>query len=323
MEIYISLSKSDVLYHVCSAQTAIHILKSNALHLQAFNARHTEMKFGKGFYLSTARHRLGGYAMYTKMPVSFNLDGRKLGQRYKFVPIDFINGDADHSQLTDDDRTQNEAEDRLVSNKPVIPQANKYTSSIDLLVDAETSPYLRSIASLCRKLRIKLNLYTTYKKYQIGHKKDRIPLAAALEISNEHTVQRTKERLGPSRRRARRISPLVNGIRLRRMEALVIAGEVIELISRAGKFQPSPDNDLFKLIGTSYNEARRQTDKMFNIINEVGGGQIQQPTPLDAKIREAYNKIHSYLVRNNTPPEGLISLLRSDWGLEKPKRRAS
>lgn len=78
-----------------------------------------ELSKGKFYFLSTARLPYGSYSY---LDVTFVLDGVKLGQRYAGTALRYWRRQEGHDS--------DESEDRIVSDKPEIPNASKYIKEI-------------------------------------------------------------------------------------------------------------------------------------------------------------------------------------------------
>jgi hypothetical protein len=120
----IELAGTDILFHVTSLTSAVSILKSNRFELKPSEGTSAEEQLSKGkYYLSTTRSKLGSYTQqhlgsYT---VLFVLDGKKLGHRYKVLPVDYWDTNKGDSADKMFRRSSHyESEDRVVSDDPFI-----------------------------------------------------------------------------------------------------------------------------------------------------------------------------------------------------------
>lgn len=139
MEILVSLSQSDILYHLTTLSAAAKIVAQDKFHLKPSEGTQAEEELSKGaYYLSTTRSKTGSYTVQHvwSSSVIFVLDGRKLGQSYKIAPVDYwATLDKNNAQPYHTDnayhlrRDRYESEDRVFSRKPTIP-AFKYIKEI-------------------------------------------------------------------------------------------------------------------------------------------------------------------------------------------------
>lgn len=130
---------SDIVYHY----TNIHNLKSIVQH----NKFHTSLALGseadlnanskKFYYMSTTRSKGTGYNIGN---VCLVLDGRKLNQKYKGMPVDYWQ----HSKDPKDYYTmsqyfhyafRSELEDRIILDNPYIENALSYIKEIHIYID--------------------------------------------------------------------------------------------------------------------------------------------------------------------------------------------
>lgn len=84
---------SSVVYHFMGIRNAESVLKQNKFRLTASAGTSTEKALQKGdrmYYLSTTRHKLGGYHLDNSWSgVVFELDGSKLSQNYAGKAVDY------------------------------------------------------------------------------------------------------------------------------------------------------------------------------------------------------------------------------------------
>ncbi len=88
----------------------------------------------KFFYLSTTRSKSSGFR---KGDSKIVLDGRKLKQRYKITPVDYWNWPKNDKQDTSAyiySMKSLEQEDRIVTDKPSIPNAKDYLLGIHIYI---------------------------------------------------------------------------------------------------------------------------------------------------------------------------------------------
>lgn len=152
---------SPVLYHYTMLQSAIKILERNAFRLTAITG--VERRLGPEkhlYFLSTSRHRLGGYhvdTLHVGMPsVLFRLDGRKLSQKYPGAAIDYWGGFQGEPH-------RKEAEDRIFHNKPYIENAASYIDRIDIRLSDKEDDRQKYVSMVLRLMLLaKQNGITAY-----------------------------------------------------------------------------------------------------------------------------------------------------------------
>lgn len=132
------LESTDNLYHYTGVSEIRDILKTNTIKLTYSHGTRAELEYQRGrpFYFSMSREKVGRYVrgsssrdkLYPNNWYSIiELDGRLLSNNYKIVPVDYWQSGRDRS----------ESEDRLVSYKNTIPNANKYIKGIHVYVNLE------------------------------------------------------------------------------------------------------------------------------------------------------------------------------------------
>lgn len=164
---------SDVVFRTVSPKIAVRNLSKNQFQLSpAFSPDQIDFTFQKGrlFYLSTFRSLGTGWIKYkggSNSIVLYVLDGRKLSQNYKGVPANYFTS----AEVNISDR---EAEDRVVSNKAVIPNAVKYIKEIHVSVlpnDTYQAKDIKTLESLANNANIPIYFYTDNKNFQVLNKK--------------------------------------------------------------------------------------------------------------------------------------------------------
>ncbi len=163
---------SPVLYHFMGITPAESVLRQNKFRLTAAPGTDTERKLQHGdrmYYLSTTRHKLGGYHLNnTSTGVLFELDGDKLSQNYSGKAVDYWGPEwYPGKEAGGKGPEEKEAEDRLYSRKPYIPNASKYIKSVHVLYDeqgqktwAKVGAYVRRLLINAKKQGIPAYIYT-------------------------------------------------------------------------------------------------------------------------------------------------------------------
>jgi hypothetical protein len=116
---------------------------------------------GKYNYLSTTRSKNSGFL---RGDVKIVLDGRKLNQKYKSIPVDYWGIGPKGS----------EQEDRLISDETSIPNFSKYIIAIHVWV-SEDDKNAQRLMKLCREMNIPIFFYKDRKDWL--NEKNRIELS--------------------------------------------------------------------------------------------------------------------------------------------------
>lgn len=167
MKVLLSLSSyGGPLYHSTTAQAALSILQTKQLQLAPVLS-HIERKLSStkqyfaSFTRSFATNAFSSAASFNYRPVTFVFRGRDLAANNKIVPVDYFRV-ADKS---DDMRsTQDEMEERLLSNRPKInlPPIVK----IIVILEASRQPrQLRQVLIEAKKQRLAVETYATMKDF--------------------------------------------------------------------------------------------------------------------------------------------------------------
>lgn len=125
---------SDIVYHYTYMSKLTEILKSNKFKLttDASGGAETGLgKKGKWYFLSTTRHKLGGYNLRAGDGyVMIKLDGRKLAQKYKGGPVNYWSDVGGNP-------AEKEAEDRIWHSEQFIDNATQYILEVHSLQETE------------------------------------------------------------------------------------------------------------------------------------------------------------------------------------------
>ena len=117
---------TDVLFHLTSLRAAAQIIATDQFHLKPADGSEYEETISKGkYYLSTARTMTSSYVYKTDYGyyAVLKLNGRKLNERYAAKPVDYWQNKGGEFQNF-------EAEDRILSDSPVIKKATSYITAI-------------------------------------------------------------------------------------------------------------------------------------------------------------------------------------------------
>ena len=174
---------SPILYHFTSPTNTLNMLKQNRIKLAASPGSESEASLQSGdrvYYLSTTRHKMGGYHLNNNLSgVMINFDGTKLGQRYKGKAVDYWG-----PEWYGDDRKgyeEKEAEDRLFSREPYIPNAKQYIQSIHIMYTEKGQKYhkdsglhIRRLIITAKSAGIPTYLYDNAKSWMLQNTKQAI-----------------------------------------------------------------------------------------------------------------------------------------------------
>ena len=130
---------SDVVYHFTNPVAADNIIGTNRFRLEPIPDDGVDhgKKYKDGYYMSVARTKIEGYTLVTKdirKFVRFELDGNKLGNRYKGSAFDYW---SDYQG----DNEYEEYEDRIFSKDMYIPNVLNYIKRMDLDVSRKTMSF--------------------------------------------------------------------------------------------------------------------------------------------------------------------------------------
>jgi len=189
---------SPVLFHYTSPEALRSILRKNEFRLSPDIGSDDEISHRKGgkddrsgryYYMSTARHKIGGFSKDRKAGVMLVLDGVKLGYNYAGRPIDYVGQSIGYESSEDKpfsagSRERSEAEDRVYSRESTIPKASKYIREIHILYgDTATNNDKRSIRvayqMATKKYDIPVYFYKNVRDFQLLNKVASIPFEGA------------------------------------------------------------------------------------------------------------------------------------------------
>ncbi len=169
---------SPVVYHVTSLESMIKIASSDSFVLQPLFASAENYLGDKGFFMSTARSRYGGFMKGRYGPfVSIELDGRKLSNNITAKAVDYFS-----TLGRGDGEVYRESEDRIISNKRRIPNASSYMTKIEV-VSTEVNEYVMQLAKWAKGNGISFSVYPD--KDSFLHRKNEINDVKELDINPE------------------------------------------------------------------------------------------------------------------------------------------
>jgi GNAT superfamily N-acetyltransferase len=150
---------SPVLYHFMGIASAANVFKQDKFRLTAAPGTDAERRLQHGdrfYYLSTTRHKLGGYHLNnSNTGVLLELDGEKLSHNYSGKAVDYWGPEWYPGKAAGGKGPEEkEAEDRVYSRKPYIPNASKYIKSVHILYDERGQKTWKKIGVYVRRLMI-------------------------------------------------------------------------------------------------------------------------------------------------------------------------
>ena len=253
---FASESASQVLYHFTQLRKGVDILNGEMKLTPAVT--HSDKLFPEQYFLSMTRSRTGRYHRDSTSGVMFELDGRKLNQKYKIVPVDYWKMRST-PKMRDD---SNEMEERLLANRPSI-KLLPYITKIYLLAPiGKVNPYLlRTYSVYARKLGIPLECYTDFKDFQAGNK------SKSVKISELASADKPKGAAYP--RAVRRSDPIFgNALYLLRacsnpdlnLYSYLRDGK-LKLDRRFANYVTNYQRDLVPQLEAAFHNAMRSADK--------------------------------------------------------------
>jgi len=138
---------SSRLWHARSYNAAYNILKDDTFVLSASVENEKDITHPNEYYYMSFMRSLGG--SFTS-DVYFSMDGDKLNQNYKGGPVNYFRSALDRPRYR---KFSNEMEDRLVTNKPTIPNASVYITRIDIVLGGRTGD-VKAVGDLAYERKI-------------------------------------------------------------------------------------------------------------------------------------------------------------------------
>lgn len=174
---------SKILYHRTELDNALNILKTNEFKLTPNLGTSSDQLHKEVYYLSTSRTPGNEYNFVSKdteWAALLKLDGDKLAQRFKGNPVDYW------GQL----KRRSEAEDRVVSKNPKIPNARDYILEIHFMVIPESKHmggskmewYRLQLYKTAKQLEIPVFVYNNPKDFKLLNKPNAIPYKPVFKI---------------------------------------------------------------------------------------------------------------------------------------------
>jgi hypothetical protein len=185
---------SDILYHFTNTGNLLNILNTDEFSLTSVLGSKSDQVINKNkfFYLSTTRSKNSGY---TRGDTKITLNGRKLKYNNKIIPVDYWQWSKNRADWSDDNRyiealKSLEQEDRIITDKPIIPNAISYILEIHIHVQ-DIDKTLNNIIELCTSKNIKLYLYDNKKNWlnQINPIDNNIDFSNVTDTDNGYVTE--------------------------------------------------------------------------------------------------------------------------------------
>lgn len=160
---------TPILYHFTNSDSLKNILVNNNLLLTSNISSKSDQKGNASYYMSFTRTKStkSGYGTKFRRPnsVRITFDGTKLNNNYKFLPIDYWQYPKTPELMLQ--QSGDETEDRLVSDKDSIPNANKYIKRVDMFVN-DKGVY-KEVIDNANRLGIEIFFYDNEKDFENGN----------------------------------------------------------------------------------------------------------------------------------------------------------
>lgn len=206
---------SPVLFHVTSYNAMANIAKSNRLELKPAEGtdwEKTTQGHGRAnlYYLSTSRTLSGGYIQGNLHDgVIFVLDGRRLGERCKGLPVDYWGPDsyksyADGMGMSEPAARAKrfESEDRVLTDKPWIAPASRYITAVHVKTPrgANRDKQIAEIRRWCLLNKVPFSLYPDERSFALLDKRKIVPFEPVAEQEVDKYVPSPEYRQGQFKR---------------------------------------------------------------------------------------------------------------------------
>jgi len=175
---------SEILYHFTYVTSLLSMLKANKFATSSNLGSNADQWKDKGrfFFFSTQRTKgMSGYGSHHGN-VAIVLDGRKLNYSFKGQASDYWSWStkmSDYKSLRDYTQAlrSEENEDRIVTNKPYIDNANKYIIEIHVEINEnQDKEQVIEVQKLCKGLNIPLFFYNDDQQFKLQNKAKAVPL---------------------------------------------------------------------------------------------------------------------------------------------------
>jgi len=182
---------SDIVYHYTSVLNLKNIIRDNEFRASIALGSEPDLNINgkKFYYMSTTRSKGTGYNIGQ---VCLVLDGRKLHQRYKGLPVDYWQPSKDPDYYASPEQFikhafRSEQEDRIILDKPVIENALSYIKEIHIYIDADyPDTQLKRLEYISNNIpsHIKLYFYNNEKYFKTQAKNKSVDVTASMFRDN-------------------------------------------------------------------------------------------------------------------------------------------
>ncbi len=159
---------TPILYHFTTTNRLLNILDTNSFYLTPTVASKSDQNKGANYFMSFTRTKSNkhGYGTKFRSPnsVRIKVDGQKISQNNKVIPIDYWQYPRTPELMK---QGGDEMEDRVISNKNEITNANKYIISIDVFISEKGIE--QSVIDKANELNIKINFYNNLADFTNGN----------------------------------------------------------------------------------------------------------------------------------------------------------
>jgi len=190
-------SATGVLYHFTNTNRLQNILISNAFQLTSTIGTPSDNLHNQLYYMSFSTTKSTKHGYGTKFTfndsVRLKCNGIRLNNNYKVVSVDYWQYPRT-KDITQNSRSYDEMEERLISDSNEVPNANKYTISIDIL--NTLGEIDKSIYDNAKKQQIPLYVYINEKDFNTGLPQRAIP-ESNLKFTDSKTDTYTDNRWIP------------------------------------------------------------------------------------------------------------------------------
>jgi len=180
-------SATAEIYHYCSINNAVQILRDGCFKLSTSVGNGVEAKYtlpGYPYFLSTTRSKVGDYHRYAgSSACMFVLDGNWFNNHYKSKPVDYW----DRMWANPESGRTSESEDRVYSKTPTIPLGGVKAAHILLTEQNDVrSAQVRGILIQAKKMGIPTYFYTDEKPWRLQDTRRAIPITKNVSVLRGH-----------------------------------------------------------------------------------------------------------------------------------------
>lgn len=167
---------TDIVYHFTNLMSLSEILKKNKFETSPSFGSTSDLNLNKKYpyFFSTTRNKKTGF---TSGNVKIKLNGRKLGQNYKSIPLEYWSGKEINRR-----HIKPEHEDRILTNSDEIPDALKYIMEIHIEQKSINEKILNNILNITKENTIPIYFYDNRNDFLNENIKNSIK---PIPISNE------------------------------------------------------------------------------------------------------------------------------------------